>query len=62
MFSTGQIYFALFFIITFITTMILVYRKDLKTLKPFYKGTYVVFLGFILFIGLLFLIKFFMKD
>ena len=40
MFSTGQIYFAIFFIIAFVTTMVLVYRKDLKVLKPFYKGTY----------------------
>ena len=62
MFSTGQIYFAIFFVIAFITTMIVVYRKDLKTLKPFYKGTYWVFLGFLAFIGLLFIIKFLMKD
>lgn len=62
MFSTGQIYFALFFIIAFVITMILVYRKDLKILKPFYKGTYTIFIGFIIFIGLLFLIKFLMKD
>ena len=62
MFSTGQIYFAIFFIIAFLITMILVYRKDLKILKPFYKGTYSIFIGFIIFIGLLFLIKFLMKD
>ena len=62
MFSTGQIYFAIFFIVAFITTMIIVYRKDLKVLKPFYKGTYWVFLGFLVFIGLLFLIKFLMKG
>lgn len=62
MFSTGQIYFAIFFIIAFVITMILVYRKDLKILKPFYKGTYTIFIGFIIFIGLLFLIKFLMKD
>ncbi len=62
MFTTGQIYFAIFFIIAFVITMILVYRKDLKILKPFYKGTYSIFIGFIIFIGLLFLIKFLMKD
>ena len=62
MFTTGQIYFAIFFIIAFVITMILVYRKDLKILKPFYKGTYYIFIGFIIFIGLLFLIKFLMKD
>ena len=62
MFSTGQIYFAVFFIIAFVIAMIISYRKDLKILKPFYKGTYTIFFGFIFFIGLLFLIKFLMKD
>ena len=62
MFSTGQIYFALFFIVTFIITMIAVYRKDLKAMKPFYKGTYWILIGFLIFIGLLFLIKFIMKE
>lgn len=62
MFSTGQIYFAIFFIIAFVITMILEYRKDLKVLKPFYKGTYWVFVGFLVFIGLLFVIKVLMKD
>jgi hypothetical protein len=62
MFSTGQIYFAVFFIIAFVITMIAVYRKDLKVLKPIYKGTYWIFIGFLTFIGLLFLIKVFMKK
>ena len=62
MFSTGQNYFAAIFLIVFIITMVIVYRKDLKSLKPFYKGTYSIFIGFIIFIGLLFLIKFLMKD
>ena len=62
MFSTGQIYFALFFIVTFIITMIAVYRKDLKAMKPFYKGTYWILIGFLIFIGLLFLIKFVIKE
>mgnify|MGYP003465276671 FL=1 len=62
MFSTGQIYFAIFFVIVFVTTMIIVYRKDLKQMKSFYKGTYWVFIGFLGFIGLLFFIKVLMKD
>jgi hypothetical protein len=62
MFSTGQIYFAIFFIIAFIITMIIAYRKDLKVLKPFYNKTYTIFIVFLTFIGLLFLIKFLMKD
>ena len=62
MFSTGQIYFAIFFIIIFVITMIEVYRKDLQVIKPVYKGTYWVLIGFLIFIGFLFLIKFVMKE
>ena len=62
MFSTGQIYFAVFFIAAFVITMIAVYRKDLKVLQPFYKDTYWIFIGFLIFIGLLFLIKVLMKE
>lgn len=62
MFSTGQIYFAVFFIIAFIATMIFVYRKDLKEMKNQYKGTYWVLIGFILFIAFLFFIKFYIKK
>lgn len=62
MFSTGQIYFAVFFILTFIISMTAVYRKDLKAMKPFYKGTYWILIGFLCFIGLLFFIKYIMKE
>lgn len=62
MFSTGQIYFAIFFIIVFIITMIFVYRKDVKEMKTQYKGTYWILISFLTFIGLLALIKAFLKD
>ena len=62
MFSTGQNYFAVIFVIVFIITMVIVYRRDLKSLKPFYKGTYWVLIGFLICIGLLFVIKHFMKE
>ena len=62
MFSTGQWYFALFFVITFIAVMIYVYRKDLKDLKLQYRGTYWILLGFLLFIASLFVIKIFLKE
>jgi len=39
MFSSGQKYFALFFIIAFVTLMIWSYRKDLKLHKIHYKHT-----------------------
>ena len=62
MFSTGQYYFAIFFIIAFTVIMTFVYRKDLKELKQQYKGTYWILLVFLTFILLLFLIKFFLID
>jgi len=39
MFSTGQIYFALFFIISFTTAMVWSYRKDINRHKIHYKNT-----------------------
>ncbi len=62
MFSTGQKYFAAFFVIAFIFTMIYVYRKDLKDLKLQYKGTYWILIGFLVFITSLFVIKFYLKE
>ena len=62
MFSTGQTYFAIFFIIIFSIIMTYVYRKDLKQLKLQYKGVYWIFFSFLTFILLLFVIKFFLKD
>ena len=62
MFSTGQINFAIFFVIAFSITIFLVYRKDLKELKNQYKGTYWILLTFLTFVGLLFVIKQFLKD
>jgi hypothetical protein len=62
MFSTGQIYFAIFFVITFITTMIFVYRRDLKIHKLYFKGSYKIIFVFIAFIATLFIIKFFLKK
>jgi len=62
MFSTGQAYFAIFFVIIFIITMIWVYKKDLKEMKNQYKGTYWILLGFLLFILFLFIIKYFLKE
>jgi len=62
MFSTGQKYFAILFSIAFIITMIYVYRRDLKQLKSQYKGVYWILVVFLTFIGLLFVIKFFLKE
>ncbi|MCZ8198722.1 MAG: hypothetical protein O9267_14050 [Flavobacterium sp.] len=61
MFSTGQLIFAGLFVIAFIIASIFVYRKDASMHQFFYKGSYKVLLAFILFIGILFVIKVFMK-
>lgn len=62
MFSTGQLLFAIFFVITFIIIMVFVYKKDLKEMKKHYKGIYWILLAFLLFIGFLFIIKIFLKE
>jgi uncharacterized membrane protein YccC len=61
MFSQGQLIFAVCFFIAFVIVMIFAYRKDLVLHKVFYKGNYKVLIGFLLFIVILFLIKFFFK-
>lgn len=62
MFTQGQLIFAIFFVIVFVTAMIYVYRKDLPWQKVHYKGTRWVLLGFFLFILFLFFVKFFLKN
>lgn len=62
MFTQGQLVFAGFFVVIFIVAMIYSYRKDLKLHKKFYKGSYIILLGFIVFIGFLFLIKGYLKN
>jgi len=62
MFSQGQLAFAGIFIVAFVIAMIFTYKKDLKLHKVFYKGSLWVLAGFLIFIGLLFIIKIFMKH
>lgn len=61
MFSQGQWIFAGLFLVAFIMASIYVYRKDAVLHRKFYKGSYRVLIGFLLFIVLLFIIKFTMK-
>lgn len=61
MFSQGQLIFAVCFFIAFVIVMIFAYRKDLALHKIFYKGNYKVLITFLLFIAILFVIKFFFK-
>jgi hypothetical protein len=62
MISTGQLIFAILFIIAFTAVLIYVYRKDLPWQREHYKGTRWVLLGFMLFILFLFFVKFFLKN
>ncbi len=57
MFTPGQIKFSIFFVIVFLITMVYVYRKDIQLHKTYYKGSLWVLIGFIAFIGLLFVLK-----
>ncbi|MAM18634.1 MAG: hypothetical protein ABGW91_12535 [Christiangramia sp.] len=57
MFSTGQLIFAGFFVVAFVIVMIFSYRKDKQLHKKYYKGSFYILIGFLVFILLLFLIK-----
>lgn len=61
MFTSGQLTFAALFFVAFVIVMIFSYRKDVLTHRFFYKGSYKVLIGFLLFIALLFVIKVVMK-
>ncbi|HCF02816.1 hypothetical protein [Flavobacterium sp.] len=61
MFSTGQLIFGLLFFIAFVIAMFFSYRKDARLHQIFYKGNYKILIGFLVFIGLLFVIKIFFK-
>ncbi|MES2811877.1 MAG: hypothetical protein V4670_05335 [Bacteroidota bacterium] len=62
MLSKGQIIFAILFAISFIIIIIFSYRKDLKLHKQYYKGSIWILITFLLFIGLLFVIKYLLKE
>jgi hypothetical protein len=53
--------FAGCFFVAFVIAMVIAYRKDLKMHKIFYEGNYKILIGFIVFIGILFMIKIFFK-
>jgi uncharacterized membrane protein len=62
MFSQGQLIFAVLFLIAFVIAVSYSYRKDIVIHRNFYKGNYKVLIGFLIFIGLLFVIKIFFKH
>lgn len=58
MFSEGQKYFAIFFVVVFALFLVWTYRKDIPLHKTFYKGWFWVLIGFLVFIGLIISLKF----
>lgn len=57
MFTPGQMQFAIFFIIAFTIVLIVMYRKDLKLHRIYYKNRLWVLVAFLAFIGSLFILK-----
>jgi len=58
MFSEGQITFGIIFFIVFSILVAFAYKKDSKVHNKDYKGSYMVLIAFVSFIGLIALIKF----
>ncbi len=62
MFSTGQLIFGLIFFVAFVFIMIFSYRGDKKLHKKYYKGSFWVLIGFIIFVSFLWLLKTYLKH
>ncbi|MAZ28848.1 MAG: hypothetical protein CL868_17440 [Cytophagaceae bacterium] len=62
MFTTGQWIFALFFVIAFVIFISMSYKRDKKLHKRYYGGSKWVLVGFLIFVLLLFVIKFWLKP
>ncbi|TMM53165.1 hypothetical protein FEE95_19030 [Maribacter algarum] len=62
MFSSGQLIFAAFFVIVFAVIIVFTYQKDKKLHLSNYKGVKWVALTFLIFILLLFIIKYLLKN
>ena len=57
MFSTGQLIFALFFAFAFTFVIIYSYIKDKQKSRQYFKGSFWVLIGFLVFVGLLVTLK-----
>ena len=62
MFTTGQWTFAAIFFVCFVIAAYFAYGRDKALHQKVYKGSYKILLGFLIFIALLFVIKFTMKH
>ncbi|TDS57572.1 hypothetical protein C8P70_11572 [Myroides indicus] len=61
MFTSGQIQFAIFFVVIFTIVIAIMYRKDINLHRLHYKNRFFILIAFIAFIGSLFIIKKFLK-
>jgi len=62
MFSTGQLIFAICFIIGFVTILYISYKKDRPLHRKHYRGmVWKILLGFLAFMGLMLLTKWLLK-
>ena len=62
MFSSGQLIFAILFVLVFVAVMVFTYSKDKKLHKKNYQGVKWVLFSFAFFVIFLFLIKYFLKN
>lgn len=62
MFSTGQLIFAICFVVAFVALMVFSYRKDKKLHRTHFKGSLWILVGFIVFVLLLVGIKYYLKH
>jgi cytochrome bd-type quinol oxidase subunit 1 len=62
MFSSGQLIFAGLFVVVFVTIIILSYKRDKNLHLKNYKGVKWIALTFLIFIILLFIIKYYLKN
>jgi cytochrome bd-type quinol oxidase subunit 1 len=62
MFTTGQWVFAAVFFVCFVIAAYFSYGKDKALHKREYKGSYKILIGFLIFVALLFVIKFVRKH
>jgi amino acid permease len=62
MFTTGQLIFAICFVIAFVIIMVYAYRRDKKLHKKHYRGSLWILVGFLVFVGLLLMAKWLLKQ
>ncbi|MCW5519244.1 hypothetical protein J1N09_05300 [Aureitalea sp. L0-47] len=62
MFTTGQLIFAICFVIAFVIIMIFAYKRDKKLHKKHYRGSLWILVGFLVFVGLLLMAKWLLKQ